>query len=216
LAYEVEVMFNRSNGIRPDPAAPPLLLVLLVSILFACGPTSQQEEEPLPDPEAFSSRPMAPASRDTILVMVGGEGSKKSEEFFRDSLIPAPPSRPPLPPPESPDLRIGRRERYDIPPEVVKRAWARDPNLEIDTFLQQATRTLFLGVVLHEDGRVRSVYVHALVGEDGTVKDVIPVTPFEGAIDTSAVEAARKWLFTPAYRDGEPIAIWVEFPVRFR
>jgi len=31
-----------------------------------------------------------------------------------------------------------------------------------------------------------------------------------------AVEAAKQWLFTPAYMNNGPVAVWVSIPFRFK
>jgi TonB family protein len=34
--------------------------------------------------------------------------------------------------------------------------------------------------------------------------------------DTSALEAARRWRFTPGMKDGKPVEAWIQVPVDFR
>lgn len=57
---------------------------------------------------------------------------------------------------------------------------------------------------------VGSVVLGALVGEDGSVKDVQIVRGIRGLND-AAVEAARHWEFRPARgSNGKPIAAWID------
>jgi protein TonB len=34
-------------------------------------------------------------------------------------------------------------------------------------------------------------------------------------LDDAAVEAVRRWVFTPAIANGKPVKVWVGVPVRF-
>jgi protein TonB len=60
------------------------------------------------------------------------------------------------------------------------------------------------------------VVVHALIGKDGRViraevdsKHSIPL------LDETARAAALRWVFTPAYYQGRPVAVWYAIPFRF-
>lgn len=60
-----------------------------------------------------------------------------------------------------------------------------------------------------------TVLVWALVGLGGQVEDTrvhrsIPM------LDPAALEAVRKWRFTPALANRHPVRVWVAVPVRFR
>ena len=60
------------------------------------------------------------------------------------------------------------------------------------------------------------VVMRVLVGADGSVKDVVVEESVPaGVFDAVAVEAAHKWQFTPAVKDGEPVEGWVRVPVHF-
>lgn len=61
------------------------------------------------------------------------------------------------------------------------------------------------------------VWMRALVGTDGTVREAHPVNPnTHEEFNTAAIEAAYKNKFKPAQKDGKPIAIWVTYKVSFR
>ena len=62
-----------------------------------------------------------------------------------------------------------------------------------------------------------TVLLRVSVGSDGTPTD-IDVTQRSGSrdLDRAAVNAVRKWQFTPATRNGRPVASTVTVPVEFR
>jgi periplasmic protein TonB len=68
-----------------------------------------------------------------------------------------------------------------------------------------------------EAGVSGTVLMRLLVGRDGHVLDVkvderhsIPM------LDGAAEQAARQWVFTPAYANRRPVAVWVAVPFAFR
>ncbi len=65
------------------------------------------------------------------------------------------------------------------------------------------------------DGVAGTVMVQALIGKDGRVKDtrILRSVP---ALDRAAVRAVSRWIFKPAKAHGEPVAVWVAVPVRFK
>ena len=83
----------------------------------------------------------------------------------------------------------------DEPPHVIKRV---DP-------------VTARYVTEHIEG---TVLVLARVGKDGLVREprVLHSIPL---LDSAAVRAARQWVFSPALRDGKPIAVWITIPIRF-
>ena len=60
------------------------------------------------------------------------------------------------------------------------------------------------------------VSVQAYVGIDGNViKAQVGVSAGSDVLDEAAVEAAYKNKFEPAVFDGQPVAVWVTYQVRF-
>jgi periplasmic protein TonB len=59
------------------------------------------------------------------------------------------------------------------------------------------------------------VHLDAIVESDGSVKDAVVVKSIP-QLDSAAVDAARRYRFRPAYKDGAPIPVIVRLEVAFR
>jgi protein TonB len=59
------------------------------------------------------------------------------------------------------------------------------------------------------------VLLRVRVDEEGAVRWIL-LEKSDRRFDGAAVEAVRAWRFAPALRDGEPIAVDVLIPMRFR
>jgi TonB family protein len=57
---------------------------------------------------------------------------------------------------------------------------------------------------------------HAVVGPDGTVVEVAVSRPIGFGLDENAVAAIRKAKFSPAIKDGKPVAVMLDLNVPFR
>ena len=58
--------------------------------------------------------------------------------------------------------------------------------------------------------------VHALVGKDGRVVQVRLEPKFSiPLLDETALDAARRWVFKPAFANGHPVAVWFAIPFHF-
>ena len=60
-----------------------------------------------------------------------------------------------------------------------------------------------------------TVYVKILVDKEGRVRDAILLRDVGGGLGEAAVEAVRKWVYTPAIQNNRPVAVWVSQPVVF-
>jgi protein TonB len=61
------------------------------------------------------------------------------------------------------------------------------------------------------------VWIKALVGKDGAVRDAVIYKSSESAVlDRSALEAAFKSTYKPAIKKNQPVAVWVTYRVDFK
>jgi protein TonB len=60
-----------------------------------------------------------------------------------------------------------------------------------------------------------SVTVKILLDKEGRVKKTLLAKSSDEIFDQPALEAAKKWVFTPALMNGKPVQIWVAIPFRF-
>lgn len=59
--------------------------------------------------------------------------------------------------------------------------------------------------------------LNVLVGREGRVEEVtVAVSSGYRLLDEAAVKAVRGWLFEPAKRGPEAVAMWVKVPIRFQ
>jgi len=65
-----------------------------------------------------------------------------------------------------------------------------------------------------EAGVDGTVVVNALVCADGQIIETWIASSIP-LLDGAAADAVRKWVFLPARKDGQPIAVWVAVPVKF-
>jgi protein TonB len=62
------------------------------------------------------------------------------------------------------------------------------------------------------------VHVKALVGKDGKVTEAVIESqqPASEMLGKAAVAAVQQWSFEPGKAKGEPVAVWIVVPVKFR
>ena len=67
-------------------------------------------------------------------------------------------------------------------------------------------------------GTEGTVWVQALVDKNGRVRDarIARSSGSNVGFDEAALEAAFQMLYRPAIQNGQPVAVWVTFPVHFR
>ncbi len=61
-----------------------------------------------------------------------------------------------------------------------------------------------------------NVFVKVWVDKTGSVKKVVVLRADAEIFVYPAVEAAKKWTFTPATNQGKPVSVWVSIPFGFR
>ena len=60
------------------------------------------------------------------------------------------------------------------------------------------------------------VLLAVAISANGTVDWIKVVQPLEPGLDQKAIEAVQLWKFTPATKDGEPVAVQIPVSVGFR
>ena len=60
------------------------------------------------------------------------------------------------------------------------------------------------------------VWVKIWVDKEGKAKQVVILKSDAEIFNEPAVEAAKQWVFTPAYMNNGPVAVWVSIPFRFK
>jgi protein TonB len=66
--------------------------------------------------------------------------------------------------------------------------------------------------------RHAQVMIRALVDENGRVVKAVVVEedPSQLGFDEAALDAAYRTLYKPARKDGVPVKMWIELPVKFQ
>ncbi len=52
-------------------------------------------------------------------------------------------------------------------------------------------------------------------GSVGAIEVSKSILPGPGGLDESAINAVKQWKYSPAKREGKPVACWITFPVTF-
>jgi len=84
------------------------------------------------------------------------------------------------------------------PPQIVTRVMPAYPEMAIRAGLEG------------------TVWVKILVDRDGKPKKAVVVKSTSEIFDQAALDAAMKFVFTPAYMNQGPVKVWVSFPFRFK
>jgi TonB family protein len=100
--------------------------------------------------------------------------------------------------PVDPDPLPGVYERVERYPEVVIHSVPEYPDI--------AKRI----------GLEGSVTVNVLLDKEGKVKKTLLMKSTDDMFIPAALEAAKKWIFTPALMNGKPVLVWVAIPFKFR
>jgi protein TonB len=60
------------------------------------------------------------------------------------------------------------------------------------------------------------VWVKIWVDKEGKAKQVVVIKSDAEIFNEPAIEAARQFVFTPAYMNNGPVAVWVSVPFKFK
>ena len=88
-------------------------------------------------------------------------------------------------------------EFFDVPPRTITTVVPAYPEEE------------------RKEGIEGTVSLRLLIGRDGLVQDVEIAKSLSIVFDSLAVTAVKRSVFSPAKREGKPVAVWYYFPVRF-
>jgi len=107
---------------------------------------------------------------------------------------------PPPPPPEE-EEEIPEFVAYDKAPEPVKRVPPKYPELARKAGIEGV---VYLKFAIDEEGNV----IHSKI-------KVLKNTTGNSGCDEAAIEAVKKWKFTPAYQRDKPVKVWISMPFKF-
>lgn len=143
-----------------------------------------------------------------------------------DTYVPPPPQAPQPPPGDN----LVRQPDTGLPPagsgfgETISRPPADPPPAHIPVLTGARVNPRYAGMLQPEyppgmirEGREGVVVVRVLIGTDGRVKALEPLSSDgEAFLAATRKQAMGKWRFLPATRDGEAVEAWREMTVRFR
>jgi protein TonB len=115
-------------------------------------------------------------------------------------------------------LLLGACSREKPTPLPAGGAASPPPEMPIDTMPKLVTAKVVYPEEARNQGIQGTVVVRALVGKDGSVRDVSADTTQTVApvLVQAAMEAVRHFEFLPARSKGEPTEVWISLPVYFR
>ena len=61
-----------------------------------------------------------------------------------------------------------------------------------------------------------NVFVKVLINKEGKVQKALLEKASDELFIQAALEAAKKWVFTPALMNGQPVPVWISIPFHFR
>ena len=171
--------------IEPNVAIPP---ISPVSEMTSVKPSAAKEQVGVPQPVADTPE----NAEKTLAPPADAQGPPITGEAGTRGMPPAPPAQ------VGPVNRRGEVLFVDELP-----APAREVKPEYPELAKQA-------------GVQGLVIVDVLVGADGRVLEAhIDPKINELMLNESALEAARKWVFTPAMQNGHPVMVWMKLPFRY-
>ena len=106
-------------------------------------------------------------------------------------------------------------EKYVIPVETS------DPSPEVFEPIEKYPIPILTTIPQYPDLPLKAgieglVFLKVLITKEGKVKKAILIKTDNELFTQSAIDAAMKWVFTPAIMNGKPVPVWVAIPFRFR
>jgi periplasmic protein TonB len=65
----------------------------------------------------------------------------------------------------------------------------------------------------HHQGKVA---LRIVVGVDGLPRDIAVTRSLSDVFDQAAIDTVKRWKFSPATKDGEPVAVYINVELSFR
>lgn len=96
-----------------------------------------------------------------------------------------------------------------------------DPLPDVYKYVERVPEVVMTSVPEYPDlakriGLEGSVTINVLVDKEGKVKKALLMKSTDDVFIQPALDAAKKWIFTPAIMNGKPVLVWVAIPFRFR
>ena len=188
--------------LRPaPPPAAPLLVTWRAEprpIESASLPTAAPAHERAAPQPALRARAAKPAPMAAERQAVPAPAIAQEEQPARAAAEPAPAERR-----EAPTQPASAAEPPRLTPPAFDAAYLQNP---APTYPPLSRR-------LHEQGKV---VLRVLVSPAGAAAEVlVQATSGSARLDGSALEAVKRWKFSPARRGAEPVAAWVLVPISF-
>jgi TonB family protein len=67
-----------------------------------------------------------------------------------------------------------------------------------------------------KNGLEGTVYVKIWVDTEGKAKEAVILKSDDAIFNQASLDAAKQFQFTPASKDGKPVAVWVSVPFKFK
>jgi TonB family protein len=186
FALPEETIIRRTREIWRFP--PPSIMPTDVAVTPrpAAGRVSEGLPVAVPDVEVSPDQTIA----DQVELREAGDGVGEQGSATDEIVIPEPPPSKEVDPPPF--------QVVEIPPKPV--------NIVQPPYPETARLARIEG----------TVWVNILVGADGKVRKAIVLKSEADIFNDVAIEAAMKWVFTPAIMNNGPVAFWASVPFKFR
>lgn len=183
----INVRILKYSDLGPPPSINNANIPPPVSVSAPVAKPTVGAPVPVPDAEASPEQTLATQTEMSQIAAPIGEGTGEGGGYEIQQDIQIEDEGPPA------DFVAVEKE-----PVVVKKAEPKYPELAMRAGLE---------------GRV---WVKIWVDKEGKPKQVVVLKSDAEIFNEAAVEAAKQFLFTPAYMNNGPVSVWVSVPFRFK
>lgn len=225
-AYELKSKYQRNLGFGTLITTSFVLLILIVSWLVQQMQSEQAISDQVtvirtiadlgPPPTLAKKPPQVQVNQPQVAApKVGIPTPVADEEVVDDDVVLA--TREEMADIVAPDVTIGASE--DIKVDIAEDDYL--PSIDEFVPVEINAEMIYYETPVYprlaeQAGLTGLVWVKALVGSDGSVKDaVVYKSSGTPALDEAAIAAAPKNKFKPAIQNGRPVAVWVAYKVDF-